>query len=876
VCPDRLKHTYAAGSPGNLPLNMPPSQQQVGQIELAAKAIDLTTALLEATTSSGSLLKGAWEIGQWLGRERLNQYELLECMEKAKGLVFANESGQKFFDQIISGLDTRSVGPLFLQQSGSLGRLMAGDPNLSWIVSTVACLFQHHRDDRVVTEKLTAYIMENQRSRGQDQALTPRDAFTYNPEQTRLRAVVRKIVLSVWYNVVNTGCDTIPLPQELHSVCPKGHYLDPVDFGIVINTIHAQCPSKAILRTNHLLRDVLLWLLLHYDGTIVVNVSGQIVYKASFGNPHRELEVHVASACPENDDCTTAGRESYKILRHISGSFEEFLSGYSFPESSDQPQRPGVRQKLYDIPRSYPNDSAMWNKTLQILMKRSAQSMMRWLLEVPLSAQEGFSSPGFSADPGRSSSTEQTTVSSVLKRVPAMINLQWGSSSAFPSGVAFFNRPKDVVSPDDLDEKATRDMERKLKTLFESFPVLADLATKFSADCLCSDCSGQEHQLNSRQATHTTRLRLGCLKRTAVEEVLLLLAHAIADGFGVNDTSSVSDSAPIVEGMTFLLLELVEERQVCWDTWFTVASCVYLGCPFEKPVGYTHPAFGGTAFAAIQYGNLATQAPWLDLNQELTVRGCFALIGSRGRLGVITRSHDRHVQFRSVEENFAIIETENTEDTSPYCSRYKKDTSLVDHGLHVDDDESYMESDVILCQMDERFYRLLLRIKTQNHWRIVDPSDALSAVIRMLPSITCRHGTEPPSMSALTAKIYTMDEVVGRWPDVIQSNVSTSTANDGINPSGAIVHLSHILDTHSKKNIALALSVCPVTVTNVPKFTCSTCSLSHASKSERKPLRENESGNLRDRYIINLKPQMTNQEYAMRSHLIEQSNALGG
>ncbi|ENH75746.1 hypothetical protein FOC1_g10003908 [Fusarium oxysporum f. sp. cubense race 1] len=62
---------------------------QVGRLDLASRAIDLTTVLLRATSSSGSLLKGAWEIGQWeigqwLGRESLNQYELFDCMEKAK------------------------------------------------------------------------------------------------------------------------------------------------------------------------------------------------------------------------------------------------------------------------------------------------------------------------------------------------------------------------------------------------------------------------------------------------------------------------------------------------------------------------------------------------------------------------------------------------------------------------------------------------------------------------------------------------------------------------------------------------------------------------------------------------------------------------
>jgi len=169
-----------------------------------------------------------------------------------------------------------------------------------------------------------------------------------------------------------------------------------------------------------------------------------------------------------------------------------------------------------------------------------------------------------------------------------------------------------------------------LNILLECFPVLADLVTMVSVDCLCSDCSGHRHQHQSDVMTN--RLRLGCLKRMAMQETFLLLAHGLADGFGVSDASSVSDVSPIVEGMAVLLLELVREREpeVRWDTWFAVASCIYLGCPFQKPVPHTHPSFGGTAFAAIQYGNLATQAPWLDLTQENAVRGCFGLIGSKG------------------------------------------------------------------------------------------------------------------------------------------------------------------------------------------------------------------------------------------------------
>ncbi len=835
---------------------------QVSKLELAGRDMDLTRALWQATTSTGPLLRGAWEIGQWLGREKLNQHELLDCLEMAKGLVVANQNGQQFFNEIIRSLDVLPVGPLFLQQSGSLGRLMAGDPNLSWIVSTVSCLFQHHRDDKRVVDSLTALIMESRRADRETNEYSALGGLGYRSEQTRVRAVLRKIVSSVWYNVVNVGCDTIPLPPEILRLCPRGHYLDPGNFGTLANTINTYCPTKAVLRMTHVLRDVLLWLLLHYDGTIVVNVSGQIVYRTDLGNPRRELEVRVASACSEGGCGGTLGKESFEILRHVSSKFEEFLSGYSFYGFGDLPPRPGIRQKLYDIPRPYPSDSTLWDKRLQVMVKSSAQGIMRWLLGVPLLAQQYFTSLGFSAEPGQTARTDQMTISLALKRVPAMINLQWGDS---PASQLVDYGPAVVYDPSWGGEDRTH-------ILVRCFPILADLARKASADCTCYDCHRLEYKWYrlEHQPIHNSiseyALRPGCLARVAVDEVLLLLAHGIADGFGVDDVSSVAETSPIVQGMAVILLKLALDQQVSWDVWFATASCVYLGCPFKEPVSEAHPAFGGTSFAAIQFGNLAAQAPWLDLTQELSVQGCFGLIGSRGRLGVVTRGEHSRAQFRSVEETFAIIETEGTGDTTHFCSSNKKPTSRIDHHFHVEEDASSVESDVILCQMDDRFYRLLLRIKTESHWRVVDPSDALSATIRLLPSVTCEHGAQPPETTPVAAKIYSMDQLLGRWPELVVSHGSPTANEDGTQHDNTF-YLTHILDTQLKKNVALALSVCPTSVPSYPESSCLTCSLNHARDLERIPLRKGESGDLSNRYIINVKTQLADQGHGERRRL---------
>ena len=62
-------------------------------------------------------------------------------MQKVKGLIVPNHNGQALSDNIVQGVDSKPKGPLFLESSGALGRLMAEDPYLSWIISTVAFLF---------------------------------------------------------------------------------------------------------------------------------------------------------------------------------------------------------------------------------------------------------------------------------------------------------------------------------------------------------------------------------------------------------------------------------------------------------------------------------------------------------------------------------------------------------------------------------------------------------------------------------------------------------------------------------------------------------------------------------------------------------------
>lgn len=111
------------------------------------------------------------------------------------------------------------------------------------------------------------------------------------------------------------------------------------------------------------------------------------------------------------------------------------------------------------------------------------------------------------------------------------------------------------------------------------------------------------------------------------------------------------------------LKELVSRKSIMWETWFGVAASVLLGCPFKSTV--TNLANPGMTTCAIQYGNLATTAIWLDLTQKLRARGSFGLSYGEGKLSPFADTSEGQ-ECRGIEETFAIVQTESTEITESY------------------------------------------------------------------------------------------------------------------------------------------------------------------------------------------------------------------
>ena len=233
-------------------------------VSVVARSIDLCAVLINNSNSSNPIMHAVIEMSQWLGREKLNRHELQDCLSKARGAAFPNMTAELLLDDVRKGTHTMVAGPFFPQASGSLGRLMANDPNLSWMVTTVTCLFQFHSAsevNRCVRDLIVAAVRKE----------SDAEVGCHDPSRVHLGRVVDKIVSSIWFNVVSAGRMTVQLPEELTSICGNGHHLESPDFATVVEALRSGKP-RLMVRSQHLLYNIVLWLLYHFDGFLQVVV----------------------------------------------------------------------------------------------------------------------------------------------------------------------------------------------------------------------------------------------------------------------------------------------------------------------------------------------------------------------------------------------------------------------------------------------------------------------------------------------------------------------------------------------------------------------------------------------------------------------------
>jgi hypothetical protein len=846
-------------------------------MDVSARSIDLLTALTDTVNNPQGILQLGLEIGRWLGREKLSETQLQTCLEKAKGLALANSRGQEFFQAVNTGMRRRAVGHIFAQPSGSLGRLMASDPYLCWMISTIACLFEFHGED-FASNVLCAFIMQAHLSQG-DKALTE-SQLAWHPLRLQLKPVIDKIVSSVWFNVVNSGVvqssqlgglSALSLPVKIKDVCPKGHYLEWHKLGMVLSRLR-HIEDETIIQSKHIVFNLTIWLLYHFRGRLRVVVSGNVVYNEVLGQDGSTIEYRVSQFCEGDASCDSEKeKSSLKIFSGKPGNLKELFCG-QYDSQMASYGTPQVRHKLYQSAK-YPH-GASGKDSIRILVRRTAFRIVEWLLNLRLNCKTADHELSFEVlldQEDYSLTSENLVVQDILARVPSIMNLGWRDNQA--ATVVYTNidlsedsSMKAADDDSDIDISLNEDPESILSESsggqpglhLGHFPILRDLLDEVMKSCRCYFC-----ERPSSLVTRVSALKPGCLQNTAFMEVMLYIAQSISDAFGADDCSAAAIQQYDDLGVIRILKEAISGK-IRWKTWFNTASQVVLGCPsiseiIDSPsthyVSNEELIFAeviGPTVVAIQHGNLAVVAPWLDLSLPLTIRNCFSFKIIEGRLGLIKNNGS---YFQSLQGDTAIIETRHSEDVQSFSCKFPLRPEAVGSKVSLCRDNSQVSNDLMIEPYGPNRYVLLMRISSDTHSRFVDVARAMIKISQPAHSIRCNHPINKITtvrQSDPVLKMYNFDELLGRWPDVVNNGKTEesrneeiqrnqqlradhdSPATDGLGCPAEVSTLlvSQILDSYLKYNIALALVYEEDTILNHGKA-CMACILEKGTTLEK-------------------------------------------
>jgi hypothetical protein len=230
-------------------------------MEVVPKTFDLARACADATVNGNTILSAGRELARWMARECIMESEFKYFQSLTRAVTFPNEDGLRIRDGLMDAIPKfKKLGGLHLMQSGSIGRMLALDPNYCYIVSTVSVLLAYHSIPYAVSALCNmALDTKGGIYNGRD------DNYPYDIRRTRLRPVMEKVVHSVALNVVNCGHDLRDMPFRLEGCCV--HSLGDATFAAAVMSIQ-RSDGDLLVQCDNFLGDLFLWLLNHWQGKL--------------------------------------------------------------------------------------------------------------------------------------------------------------------------------------------------------------------------------------------------------------------------------------------------------------------------------------------------------------------------------------------------------------------------------------------------------------------------------------------------------------------------------------------------------------------------------------------------------------------------------
>jgi len=738
-----------------------------------ARALDLTRAVTDILNRSGAIGGLVGNVIKWLAREGIAEGEFAYCMEKSKALMYPNDKGLEIRSRLRQSDAKLKAKPyiagLRLVSALSIGRWMVDDPDYCYLVTTVAALFAQH-DMSYAAEVVCDMLLDEGNHDGGISKV-------YRYEKSRLRPVVKKIVESITLNVVNCSANFDYLPEEVRGSC--SHQIDSHIFAAAAMAI-SRGSGDVVIRCNRFLADLYVWLLAHIEGDVSLSIAGRIVHRATFGRPLRSVTMLADEACTD-DHAKIAS--TLVISMNVGGTLRTMLR-----HTADHARFCGscakVRQPLYDLHvlnRSGRSGAILTRQELREI-RIAGRRIVKWLMAQPVRADHDsqivYSTTLHNT---RSSFSCCLTVGMLLSRWPAIMNLDHSTRT---SGHSFPN--PDHLDQCDYDGATTMPVRRILNCFSHARTIIAHACTR----CRCTCC---RNEMSAGDKNYEIVSKPGCLAYLAEDYLLLIIAHAVADGFGIPDASTLSDFSAIRNGVQKLMSQVISHSHIAWETWFSLAACTYLGCEWAGTKADADEKLG--ELVAIQHGSAVVVAPWINICNELSLQGSFGCSIAAGQLS-------------GMNTDFGVLYTEMTSPAADPSS----DEDIARVQLMHEKDITLQSA---IAGVSGSTFRLMTIATAGDYLRIINPATASMALersvqpkcdhkqtVRMLYEhlVHDMHGL-PGIQGMKRCQQWEVEDALGLWSNDFDF---AGEANPKIESSK--IHCSLIYSDPVKLNILLALS----------------------------------------------------------------------
>ncbi|RSL81937.1 hypothetical protein CEP52_017084 [Fusarium oligoseptatum] len=577
------------------------------RLDLAARTIDLSSTIARCPASDlvrfvvQESAKAGIEIIEWLARERIPKDAFCNTMCLAENLAQPNRYGL----EIVRGMNKASdvLFNMKLIMPGAIGRHIVYDKPLRWLATTEATLLKYH-DSKYAVEAFSALFTQISAKGNSSRTTIIRD---------RIQPVIFKVVDSIHLHTVNMGCEVRPLPPFLAAL--KMHKISPKAFAEAIMALTKSPGDSLVLEMDRFLVELVDWALNHWDGQLLVAIDNRIGFSERLGDEDRVLAVMISKKGTKEAMGDEHDLISFRIAR--------FIDQNTFPP---QPSEPGFTHKGFNDPRLQQNDhpayrSALYdiknpletlnctlNSTERKRAETQAQIIVRSIVELPVrpAAEElAFQIDAKSLTPYRW----------WLKKFPTILQK---------------NLQKTKEEPRILYEAGNDSAPRHVAFSYPEIMTGLELAFE-RCQCGCNK--------SPLKKTLGTKLDSGCLLSVMFLEMMLHVAHAMAEAAGAQDISNLRGARTAIElgdAADKFLSIIATSGVIRWATWFRLVASAITGLPHNFAEEADEPITGYNGITNKRElllwvaGGITVAPCWLGYDSELALQGSWGVRQATG------------------------------------------------------------------------------------------------------------------------------------------------------------------------------------------------------------------------------------------------------